>query len=266
MFNTRKTAIAGSLLISSAIFIVQPSHTETQGFFFGASMGLENVETNYEKAFKSNDVNTAVPLKDVLAGNSKGGEKSPYSLSAFSGYRFAMREGGLWIAFQTETSIGGDEVAGKVVASETDIDVEALANYSSEDWSYRTLRDKSAVVKIGTMVAPFRMIDFSIYLLGGVRESDVEFSRRLPLCSFLLNCIDAQSARQVVDTVKPTLVHWLAGAGIERSITGKTGIQLETRYSQSSEKRIKKLPDDDSLRYMLESKSVDVSLRLVRYF
>ena len=262
MIKHVKPAVTGCALLAVVFLYVQPAHTESQGFYFGTSLGLEDVETNYERVFDSDADRPPASLNSILSD----GEGNPYNLSVFTGYRLQMRRDGLWMGLETETTIRRNKLQSKLVDSVTDLDTSSYSSGNNEQWSYRTTSDNTVLLKMGTVVAPMGLIDFSGYMLAGLRQSHVEFSRNLPLCQFVAKCSESQSQRRVVDTVKPRLNHWLVGAGIERSIGFSTGIQFETRYSQSREKKIDELPEEAATAAMLNSKTVDLSLRLIRYF
>ncbi|MYD44775.1 MAG: hypothetical protein F4W92_00245 [Gammaproteobacteria bacterium] len=252
------------LIIGALLFALASSASAEGLFYFGSGIGLENFKARYDKRADT-DLFPTLSLNDLVFSDRDGGDGTPYSLNAFTGIRIGLHKRGLWFGVQTETVLRSDVVEGRLAGVGKTTDGYEISNLLEQNWSLRTDRDRSLVVRVGTVVSFLGLLDFSPYLIAGVRELEVSFERTLEICGTKLICQPGEQSTITTERRTPSLRHMVVGLGIEKFIGEKTSLSFEARYSSEDDDSWEESTNDIATPSSLSTDSYDVSLKFSIY-
>lgn len=262
----KTNALAHPLQISiGALLFVLACSTSAEGmFYFGSGIGLENFKARYDKRADT-DLFPTLSLSDLVFSDRDGGDGTPYSLNAFTGIRIGMHAKGLWFGIQTETVLRSDVIEGQLAGVGKTRDGYEISNLLEQNWTLRTDRDRSLVLRVGTVVSFLGMLDFSPYVVAGLREIEVAFERSIEICGTKLVCQPGEQSTTTTERRKPTLRQMVFGLGIEKFIGEKTSISLEARYNSEDDDSWEESTNDISTPSSLSTDSYDLALKFSVY-
>lgn len=258
--------IAHSLQISiSVLLFTLACSTFAEGtFYFGSGIGLENFKARYDKRGDT-DLFPSLSLSDLVFSDRDGGDGTPYSLNAFTGMRIGLHARGLWFGIQAETVLRSDVIEGRLAGVGKTSDGFEISNLLEQNWTLRTDRDRSVVVRAGTVVSFLGILDFSPYVLAGLREIEVAFERTLEICGTKLVCQPGEQSTTTTEKRSPSMRQIVFGLGIEKFIGEKTSISFEARYSSEDDDTWEESTNDITTPSTLSTDSYDVSLKFSIY-
>ena len=257
--NTLRQFALGALLVALGC------STHGQGFFYvGSGVGLEDFKARYDKRGDV-DLFPSLSLSDLVFSDRDGGDGTPYSLSAFAGFRFELHTKGLWFGVQAETVFKSDVIEGRLAGVGNTVDGLTVQNLFEEDWTLQTDRDRSLVLRTGTVFSFLGIFDFSPYVVAGIREVEVEFERTFEICDALRLCQPMEQGTLTTDRRIPSLLQMILGIGIEKFIGEKISISFEARYSSEDDDEWEDLTNDVIVPASLSADSYDISLKFSVY-
>ena len=233
-------------------------------FYIGSGIGLENFKARYDKRADT-DLFPTLSLSNLVFNDRDGGEGTPYSLNAFTGFRIGLHAKGLWFGIQAETVLKSDVIEGRLAGVGKTIDGSEIKNLLEEEWTLRTDRDRSLVLRTGTVVSFLGILDFSPYIITGVREVEVAFERTLVICGTTLVCQPGEQGTKTSERRNPSLRQLVFGVGVEKFIGEKTSFSLEARYSTEDHDKWEDSTNDLPTPSSLSTDSYDVSLKFSVY-
>lgn len=252
-------------VIFGVFFIASACSSLGEGMFYiGSGIGLENFNARYDKRADTNLFPT-LSLSDLVFNERDADEGTPYTFNAFTGFRFELITKGLWFGVQAETVLKSDVFEGRVSGVGRTTDGTQIENVLPEDWTLRTDRDRSLVIRTGTVVSFLGILDFSPYVIAGLREVDVAFERKLEVCGTKLVCQPEEQSTTAIERHNPSLRHLVIGFGIEKFIGEKTSISFEARYSSEDEDKWDGSTNEISTPNSLSTDSYDLSLKFSLY-
>lgn len=262
----KTTSLANQLQISIGVLLFAfACSTSAEGmFYFGSGIGLENFKARYDTRADT-DLFPTLSLSDLVFNDSGGGEGTPYSLNAFTGFRIGLHKKGLWFGIQTETVLKSDVIEGRLAGVGKTTDGYEISNLLEQNWTLRTDRDHSLVLRVGTVVSFLGVLDFSPYIVAGVREIEVAFERTIEICGSKLVCQLGEQSTTTTERRNPTLRQIVFGLGIEKFIGEKTSISLEARYSSEDDDKWDESTNDINTPSSLSTDSYDISLKFSVY-
>ncbi|MXZ43788.1 MAG: hypothetical protein F4Z01_02235 [Gammaproteobacteria bacterium] len=252
------------ILIGVLLFVLACSASAEGMFYFGSGIGLENFKARYDKRADT-DLFPTLSLNDLVFNDRDGGDGTPYSLNAFTGIRIGLHAKGLWFGIQTETVLRSDVIEGRLAGVGKTRDGYEISNLLEQNWTLRTDRDRSLVVRVGTVVSFLGMLDFSPYVVAGLREIEVAFERSIEICGTKLVCQPGEQSTTTTERRKPSLRQMVFGLGIEKFIGEKTSISLEARYNSEDDDSWEESTNDISTPSSLSTDSYDLALKFSVY-
>ena len=252
------------LTIGVLLFLLTSSASAEGMFYFGSGIGLENFKARYDKRADT-DLFPTLSLSDLVFSDRDGGDGTPYSLNAFTGIRIGLHKRGLWFGVQTETVLKSDVVEGRLAGVGKTTDGDEISNLLEQSWTLRTDRDRSLVARVGTVVSFLGLLDFSPYVIAGVREVEVAFERTLEICGTKTICQPGEQGTTTTERRTPSLRQMVVGLGIEKFIGEKTSISVEARYSSEDDDNWDESTNDITTPSSLATDSYDVSLKFSIY-
>lgn len=262
--KTHSLANQLQLTIGAFLFTLASSASAEGMFYFGSGIGLENFKARYDKRADT-DLFPTLSLSDLVFSDRDGGDGTPYSLNAFTGIRIGLHAKGLWFGIQTETVLRSDVVEGRLAGVGKTTDGYEISNLLEQKWTLRTDRDRSLVVRAGTVVSFLGMLDFSPYLIAGLREVEVAFERTLEICGAKTICQPGEQGTTATERRTPSLRQMVVGLGIEKFIGEKTSISVEARYFSEDDDSWDESTNDITTPSSLSTDSYDVSLKFSIY-
>lgn len=262
----KTTSLANQLKISiSLLLFAFASSASAEGmFYFGSGIGLENFKARYDKRADT-DLFPTLSLNDLVFNDKEGGDGTPYSLNAFTGVRIGLHAKGLWFGIQTETVLRSDVIEGRLAGVGTTTDGIEISNLLEQNWTLRTDRDRSLVVRAGTVISFLGVFDFSPYIVAGLREIEVAFERTIEICGSNLVCQQGEPSTTATERRNPSLRQLVFGLGIEKFIGEKTSISLEARYSSEDDDEWEESTNDIVTPSSLSTDSYDIALKFSVY-
>ena len=252
------------LTIGVLLFLLASSASTEGMFYFGSGIGLENFKARYDKRADT-DLFPTLSLSDLVFSDRDGGDGTPYSLNAFTGIRIGLHKRGLWFGVQTETVLKSDIVEGRLAGVGKTTDGYEISNLLEQSWTLRTDRDRSLVARVGTVVSFLGLLDFSPYVIAGVRELEVAFERTLEICGAKTICQPGEQGTTATERRTPSPRQTVVGLGIEKFIGEKTSISFEARYSSEDDDSWDETTNDIMTPSSLATDSYDVSLKFSIY-
>lgn len=260
-FKARILRLASAFLVA----ICSAVQLSAGGIYLGSGIGLEDVKTRYDNRGDTRLFPT-LSLSDLVFSEDKSGDGTPYTLSAFLGYRLDLQRQGTWVALEASALLRGDTIEGSLSATGFTLDGSQLPNLLVEDWKFRAESDRSLVAKLGTYITLFGFFDLSVYMLGGKREVGVAFERNFEVCTNVQGCTAPDQRSQATETREPVLEQWVGGVGIEKFIGDRSAIQLELRLNDEGSNSWKDNERSLEIPKELTRESYDLSLRLLLQF
>ena len=262
--KTKSLAYQLQISIGVILFAFACSASAEGIFYFGSGIGLENFKARYDKRADT-DLFPSLSLSALVFNDRDGGEGTPYSLNAFTGIRIGLHEKGLWFGIQTETVLRSDVIEGRLAGVGKTTDGYEISNLLEQNWTLRTDRDRSLLVRAGTVVSFLGILDFSPYVVAGLREIEVAFERTLEICGTQLVCQPGEQSTTTTERRNPSLRQIVFGLGIEKFIGEKTSISFEARYSSEDDDKWEESTNDITTPSTLSTDSYDVSLKFSVY-
>lgn len=235
------------------------------GLYIGSGISLDDFKVRYDKR---EDVNLfpSLSLTDLVFNQKSEKSDSPYSLNAFLGYRYKFDTRGLWLDFQIEYTLRSDGIEGRLTGIGELGDGQTIEDLLDEQWSFKTDRDRAAVIRMGHVMSVFGLFEFSPLVLGGWREIEVAFKRDFIVCGTKLVCDPGEKGNPATETRSPVFKQWVMGVGVEKSFGRSTTLQLEARLTSEAEDEWKEQLNDVDTPTRLSADSYEVSLRLAIFF
>ena len=252
------------LTIGALLFALASSTSAEGMFYFGSGIGLENFKARYEQR-GDKDLFPTLSLSDLVFSDRDGGEGTPYSLNAFTGIRISLHKKGLWFGVQTETVLKSDVVTGRLAGVGKTTDGSEISNLLEQNWTLRTDRDRSLVLRVGTVVSFLGLLDFSPYVIAGMRDVEVAFERSFEICGDKLVCNSGEQGTTTTERHTPSLRQMVVGLGIEKFIGEKTSLSIEARYSSEDDDSWDDSTNGFTTPSSLSTDSYNVSLRFSIY-
>lgn len=249
------------LLATIGAFSVQ---AQLQGFYVGTSIGIEDAKARYTKSV----INSVDFIESPRAGqefqSDTSAEDNKFHYGVLVGYRFDLNEDQLFLAFQVEAALRGDELDGILPGSGDGDGLNERGENWDEDLSFETVSDIGLLAKVG-MVQRFLVVDLSVYALAGLRQTKMEVAAEFTGCAESLDCVD-NLQETFRNTESPEFRQWTFGVGAEKTIGSKSALQFELRYTTSNKEKWNLEGFEHlTIPYSLENSTYDVSAKLVRY-
>ena len=264
MQSDRKIAFIGLSLI--VVFLSSHLFAEPGGIYYGASATVQQAEVLYKKTVLgrrdgSDDVNST-RSSDTLV------EDRPLQWDGLIGYRLNFGQGMQFMSLQTEISLVGDDISGRLDGSGDSPGRNLLGEAWPEDWRLETSRSIGVIAKYGIQRSLFGTIDFSLYGLFGVRQTRIDFFSSFQGCFLRAGC-SVDDLRADTLSVDPEVNLGVAGIGFETGIGSKTALQFEIRYIEDFKSEwVGELTDEDfeiDAPAGLTIENTDFAVKLIRY-
>lgn len=249
----------------SATWSSNTSAAEGQ-FYLGFAAIVEDQDIRYRKS-TYRKANFARGIGDHGHGDS---DKNVHGLGAVMGYRWPLsRDGDVYLSGEIEGAYHSGKIRGDFEGScRHEGPCTRYADAWPETWSLEKNYGWGATLRLGAS-PEFMGSDGSFYVLAGIRRVKTDFSITYGGCNVDIHpCPEDKLSINVTSKYDRTLDAWVAGAGMEKSLSEFLALQVEVRYSDYDRKKWVSLPDNGNIIVpaSLSGREKGLSLRLIRYF
>ena len=231
---------------------------EPNGFFIGTYGSLSSIETIYKQT---------VDNREQKLHDSDTAEDTPVTINAFIGYRANLGDESSYWSAQAEIALGSPDIEGALTGVRESVGCNLMGESCPETWALRSESEIGLTIKYGLYVSAFGTLELSPFILAGVRQSKAELVARFRGC-FLPDVCEEDQFESASFTRNPKLMAWTAGAGLGFSLTGRTGLQIDARYTDYLEDEwVTDLPEQGVKGpASVSSSKTSLNVSLVRYF
>ena len=245
----------GSVLVFSLSVQGEPN-----GFFIGTYGSLSSIETIYKQAVDVDNRERKLHDSDIA-------KDTPITINAFIGYRANLgNERSYWSA-QAELALGSPDIEGALTGVRESVGCNLMGESCPETWALKSESEIGLTIKYGLYVSAFGTLELSPFILAGVRQSRAELVARFRHCLLDDACEEGQF-ESASFMRNPELMAWTAGVGLGFSLTGRTGLQIDARYTDYLEDEwVTDVPEQGVAGpASLSSSKTSLNVSLVRYF
>lgn len=252
-------------LVTLVVVLATFAYTQPSGLYYGAAATLQQAEVVYEKAVRSklknsDETRTRATSTDI--------DDSPLQWDGLVGFRLNFADGTQFISLQTELSLAGDDISGRLDGDGDSPGQNLFGEAWPEEWSLKTTRSMGVIAKYGIHRSLLGTVDFSVYGLAGARQTKIDFFSSFRGCFQTLEC-NPNEFRNDSLSINPEFNMVIAGAGFETGVGSKTALQFEIRYVQDADTTwLAQFSDEETevnVPSSLQIENTDVTIKLIRY-
>ena len=202
------------------------------GFRAGVFVPMERVEATFSKTVDNTASNTLVPpprrgtrIQDESSADSWGS-----GAGVFLGYQVPLGGGGLHVGGRVEAEMHFGAVDGELLGVGESPGRNLLGESWPDRWTFDRKRSYGFTVEIGGSPGALASMDATLYLLGGIRLSQVRLTSRFHGCMLPAGC---GAADFVSGTDTRDLDHqvFTFGLGVEKGLGERFGLRIEARHA-----------------------------------
>lgn len=232
------TAVLAMLLalpVTSALTNTAFAH---QGrFYVGVQVPVERVDASYDKTVDNTHPDNMTPRRGMVFHDRDSDDTFAYGIGFLAGYRIPLHtEDGFYVSGEIDLAFHGGQVKGQLRGIGNSAGRNQPGESWPDRWSFEKDRSYGFTIKLGGSPGVLRSWDTSVYVLGGIRLIQAQFTNHSNGCLEPRTCspdefTSGTNSRDLDYTA------WTYGAGVEKMLSEHLGLRFETRYTQYNSKR-----------------------------
>lgn len=207
-------------------------------FYVGVTVPVERVDASYDKTV--DNTRSRNPRSGRVFHDNDSDDTFAYGIGFLAGYRIPLtEEDGFYLSGELDLAFHGGQAKGQLPGVGDSPGRNQPGESWPDRWSFEKDRSYGFTLKLGGSPGVLRSWDTSLYVLGGIRLIQAQFTNHYRGCLALVNCTSTGQAEFVSGTDSRDLDYtaWTYGAGVEKMLSEHLGLRIETRYTQYNSKR-----------------------------
>lgn len=237
-------------------------------FYVGVTVPVERVEASYDKTV--DNTQSSNPQSGQVFHDHDSDDTFAYGIGFLAGYRIPLTEDGFYVSGEVDLAFHGGQAQGQLPGVGASPGRNQPGESWPDRWSFEKDRSYGFTLKLGGSPGVLRSWDTSIYVLGGIRLIQAQFTNHYRGCLALVHCTSTNQPEFVSGTDSRDLDYtaWTYGAGMEKMLSEQLGLRIETRYTQyNSQRWVEWFSDVDvSVPTRIDADEVGLLLSLAWYF
>lgn len=216
---------------------------EGHSFYVGVQVPVERVAASYDKTVDNTDpryVGPEVRRGDVY-NDRDSDDTFTYGIGFLIGHRIPLltKEDGFYVSGELDLAFHGGQAKGQLQGVGTSAGRNQPGESWPDRWSFEKDRSYGFTLKLGGSPGVLRSWDTSVYVLGGIRLIQAQFTNHFRGCLATTPCSPDAPEEFTSETANRDLNYtaWTYGAGVEKMLSEHLGLRLETRYTEYNSKR-----------------------------
>lgn len=243
---------------------------EGHQFYIGVQVPVERVDASYDKTI--DNTQSSNPRRGQVFQDHDSDDTFAYGIGLLVGHRIPLltKEDGFYVSGELDLAFHGGQVKGQLPGVGTSAGRNQPGESWPDRWSFEKNRSYGFTIKLGGSPGVLQSWDTSVYVLGGIRLIQAQFTNHYRGCLALRDCTSTNQPEFVSGTDSRDLDYtaWTYGAGVEKMLSEHLGLRIETRYTQYNSKRWSELFSDLGVRTStsIDADDVGMLMSLAWYF
>ena len=233
-------------------------------FYVGVTVPVERVDASYDKTVDNTGASN--PRRGQVFHDNDSDDTFAYGIGFLAGHRIPLltKEDGYYLSAEVDLAFHGGRAKGQLPGVGDSPGRNQPGESWPDRWSFEKDRSYGFTLKLGGSPGVLRSWDTSVYVLGGIRLIQAQFTNHYRGCPGLVDCTSTDQTAFVSGTDSRSLDYtaWTYGAGVEKMLSEHLGLRVETRYTQYNSKRWGELISDVGVRIPMRLDADDVGLLL----
>jgi len=260
-----KIVTASSFCIASvALLNIGNAHA---GSYAGYVSTAEFVDASYAKTVDNTDPNTLVPepRRGKVYHDEASGDALSVGIGAAAGYRTAISQDAWFLEGDLGFALHRGRTNAQFAGEGTSPDRRQLGESWPDSWTYAKRVTYETTVRLGGSPQGLRARGGGIYVLAGVRFTDMQFTNHYLGCFSPEPCQEYGGGTEMRDW-RSTV--WVSGLGIERRLGGRSSFRAEASYSIHGREEWVTPFDDVGVTVLsgMNAREIALTIGVVRWF
>ena len=209
-------------------------------FYVGGQAPMERVNASYDKTVDNTHPSNMTPRRGMVFHDNDSDDTFAYGIGFLAGYRIPLtEEDGFYLSGEVDLAFHGGQAKGQLRGIGNSAGRNQPGESWPDRWSFEKNRSYGFTLKLGGSPGVLRSWDTSIYVLGGIRLIQAQFTNYSRGCLTPDPCSPDSPEEFTSGTDSRDLDYtaWTYGAGVEKMLSEQLGLRIETRYTQYNSKR-----------------------------
>ena len=231
-------ALTMLLALSVTSALTNTAFADQGSFYVGVQVPVERVDASYDKTVDNTDPRYMGPevRRNDVYNDQDSDDTFAYGIGILTGYRIPLTESGYYLSSEIDLAFHGGQAKGQLPGAGESPGRNQPGESWPDRWSFEKDRSYGFTLKLGGSPGVLRSWDTSVYVLGGIRLIQAQFTNHYNGCLEPRTCspnefTSGTNSRDLDYTA------WTYGAGVEKMLSEHLGLRLETRYTQYNSKR-----------------------------
>ena len=245
---------------------------EDRRFYVGVTIPVERLDASYEKTVDNTDPRYGGPeeRRNRVVHDEDSDDTFAYGIGFLAGYRLPLTENGIYLSGEVDLAFHDSQAKGQLRGVGDSAGRNQPGESWPDRWSFEKDRSYGFTLKLGGSPGVLRSWDTSLYVLGGIRLIQAQFTNHYRGCLETTPCSPNAPEQFTSGTDNRDLdfTAWTYGAGMEKMLSKQLALRIETRYTQYNSKRWVEWFDDVGVNVptRVDADEVGLLLSLAWYF
>lgn len=265
-------SITLGMLLTLPVIAAQTNTAFAQGgrFYVGVQVPVERVDASYDKTVDNTEARN--PRRGQVFRDNDSDDTFAYGAGFLAGYRVPLHTGenGFYLSGEVDLAFHGGRAKGQLPGKGESPGRNQPGESWPDRWAFEKNRSYGFTLKLGGSPGVLRSWNTSVYVLGGIRLIQAQFTGHFRGCLSDMDCTSTTQPEFVSGTDSRDLDYtaWTYGAGVEKMLSERLGLRIEARYTQYNSKRWVELFSDLGVRVPtnIDADDVGMLMSLAWYF
>jgi len=205
---------------------------EDRRFYVGVTVPVERLDASYEKTVDNTHPDNRVPepRRGMVFHDEDSDDTFAYGIGLLAGYHLPLTESGFYLSGEVDVAFHGGQTKGQLRGVGTSAGRNQPGESWPDRWSFEKDQSYGFTLKLGGSPGVLRSWDTSLYVLGGIRLIQAQFTNHYNGCLLPKTCsVDEFASGTASRDLDFTA--WTYGIGVEKMLGEQLALRIETRYT-----------------------------------
>ncbi len=205
-------------------------------FYVGVTIPVERLDASYDKTVDNTDPrnNVPPPQRGKVLHDTDSDDTFAYGIGILAGYRLPLtKEHGVYLSGEIDLAFHDGRAQGQLQGVGDSAGRNQPGESWPDRWSFEKDRSYGFTLKLGGSPGVLRSWDTSVYVLGGIRLVQAQFTNYYRGCLATTPCSPNAPAEFTsgMDGRDLDYTAWTYGVGVEKMLSDQLGLRVETRHT-----------------------------------